>query len=47
LEEATSGGIVWSDTAGIRQVVRIKPISNPLSLLSSAYHVENEHRRVA
>lgn len=47
LEGATRGRIVWSDTAGVRQVLRSKPISNPLVLLASAYRIENEHRRAA
>jgi hypothetical protein len=35
--EVTQRQIKWSDTAGIRQVARSRPIREPLSLLSQAY----------
>jgi hypothetical protein len=44
LEDITRGRLVWSDTAGVRQVVRVKPITNPLSLLALAYRPEHERR---
>jgi hypothetical protein len=47
MEEVTRGRVVWSDTAGVRQVLRAKPVSNPLVLLASAYRAENEKRRAA
>lgn len=47
MEDVTRGRIVWSDTAGVRQVLRVKPISNPLGLLACAYRVENDKRRAA
>ncbi len=47
MEDVTRGRIVWSDTAGVRQVLRVKPISNPLGLLANAYRVESEKRRAA
>lgn len=47
MEDVTRGRIVWSDTAGVRQVLRVKPISNPLGLLAGAYRVANDKRRAA
>lgn len=47
IEEATRGRFVWTDTAGVRQVVRAKSISNPLSLLASAYRADADRRRAA
>ena len=47
MEDVTRGRVVWSDTAGVRQVLRVKPISNPLGLLACAYGVENDKRRAA
>lgn len=47
MEEVTHGRIVWSDTAGVRQVLRVKSVGNPLVLLASAYRIEDEKRRVA
>jgi hypothetical protein len=47
MEEVTRGRIVWSDTAGVRQVLRVKPVSNPLALLASAYRTDPEKRRAA
>jgi uncharacterized protein DUF4007 len=47
MEDVTRGRVVWSDTAGVRQVLRIKPISDPLGLLVCAYQVENDKRRAA
>lgn len=38
LEESTGGKYAWSDTAGLRQIVRLKRnYRNPLDLLESAY----------
>lgn len=45
--ETTRGRLVWSDSAGVRQVLRVKAISSPLSLLASAYRGENEKRWAA
>lgn len=39
--------IVWSDTPGVRQVVKVKPINNPLSLLTAAYQPDADKRRAA
>jgi hypothetical protein len=47
MEDVTRGRIVWSDTAGVRQVLRAKPISDPLGLLACAYRVGNDKRRAA
>jgi len=47
MEEVTRGRMVWSDTAGVRQVLRVKPVTNPLALLASAYRAESEKRRAA
>jgi Protein of unknown function (DUF4007) len=47
MEDLTRGKIVWSDTAGVKQVLRVKPISDPLSLLARAYRSDNDKRRAA
>jgi hypothetical protein len=47
MEDVTRGRVVWSDTAGVRQVLRVKPITNPLGLLACAYQVESDKRRAA
>lgn len=47
MEESTHGRVVWSDTAGVRQVLRVKPITNPLALLASAYRVGSEKQWAA
>jgi hypothetical protein len=47
IEGATHGHIVWSDTAGVRQVLRLKPIARPLSLLASAYRGDSDRQRAA
>lgn len=47
MERVTNGRIVWSDTAGVRQAMRVKSISNALPFLASAYRVDHEKRRVA
>jgi hypothetical protein len=47
MEDLTRGKIVWSDTAGIKQVLRVKPISDPLALLARAYRYDNDKRRAA
>jgi len=47
IEEMTRGRMVWSDTAGVRQVARLRPIVNPLSLLASAYRGDADQRRAA
>jgi hypothetical protein len=47
MEQITRERIVWSDTAGVKQVLRVKPITNPLSLLASAYRAESDKRRAA
>jgi hypothetical protein len=47
MEEISRGRVVWSDTAGVRQVLRVKPITNPLGLLASAYRSENDRQRAA
>ncbi len=47
IEDMTRGRMVWSDSAGVRQVVRVKPIGNPLSLLATAYRSDADWRRAA
>jgi uncharacterized protein YkvS len=47
MEEVTNGKLVWSDSAGVRQVLKVKPINHPLSLLGQAYRAENKKRRAA
>lgn len=47
MEDLTRGKIVWSDTAGIKQVLRLKQISDPLPLLGRAYRSDNDKRRAA
>jgi hypothetical protein len=45
IEDMTRGRMIWSDTAGVRQVARMKPINNPLSLLVHAYRADARRRR--
>src|SRR5262249_24119958 len=45
MEGITRQRIVWSDTAGVRQVHRVKPISDPHGLLASAYRTDLDKRR--
>jgi len=47
MEEVTRGRVVWSDTAGVRQVLRVKPITDSLRLLAGAYRTESDRRRAA
>jgi hypothetical protein len=47
MEDVTRGRIVWSDTAGVRQILRVKPVSNPLGLLSCAYRAGKDKRLAA
>lgn len=47
MEDLTRGKIVWSDTAGVKQVLRTKPISDPYSLLARAYRADGDKRRAA
>ncbi len=47
MEDITHGRIVWSDTAGVRQLLKVKPISNPLALLAAAYRSKSGMRRAA
>jgi hypothetical protein len=47
IEDITRGRIVWSDTAGVRQVLRTKPVTNAISLLASAYRGEARRLRAA
>jgi hypothetical protein len=47
MEQVTRERLVWSDSAGVRQVLRVKPITNPLSLLASAYRGDADRRRAA
>jgi hypothetical protein len=47
IEDITRGRMVWSDTAGVRQVARVKPITNPLALLAAAYRSDAERRTAA
>ena len=47
MEEVTRGRVVWSDTAGVRQVLRVKPITDSLRLLAGAYRRESDRRRAA
>jgi hypothetical protein len=46
LEDKTRGRFVWSDTAGVRQVLRKGEIKNPLILLGPAYRFGQERQRV-
>jgi hypothetical protein len=45
--DVSGGKIIWSDTAGVKQVLRVKPITTPFSLLARAYRAENSKRKVA
>ena len=47
MEDVTRGRLVWSDSAGVRQVLRVKPVTNPLALLAAAFRAETEKRRAA
>jgi hypothetical protein len=47
MEDVTRGRLVWSDSAGVRQVLRVKPVTNPLTLLAAAFRAESEKRRAA
>jgi hypothetical protein len=47
IDGVTRGRIVWSDSAGVRQVMKLKPIGRPLSLLASAYKADRAHGRAA
>ena len=47
MEKATNGRIVWSDSAGVRQAMRVKPIANALPFLAAAYRADPEKRRAA
>ena len=47
MEAVTRGCLVWSDSAGVRQMLRVKPVTNPLTLLAAAYRAETEKRRAA
>lgn len=46
IAEVSSGNLVWSDSAGVKQVMRVKP-SSPLSLLARAYGRRSAGRRAA
>lgn len=45
--DLTGGVIVWSDTAGVRQVMRSGPLGSPLELLEGAYGARTHLRKVA
>lgn len=45
--DTTDGKLVWSDTAGVKQVLRVKPIADPYLLLGRAYRAEAGRRRAA
>jgi Protein of unknown function (DUF4007) len=47
IEDKTRGRFLWSDTAGVRQVLRKGEIKDPLILLGPAYRSKNERRRAA
>lgn len=47
MEFVTRRRIIWSDSAGVRQVLRVKPVTAPLSLLASAYRADTDRRRAA
>ncbi len=47
IEGSSRGHLFLNDTAGVRQVVRAKPVNNPLTLLASAYRADADRRRVA
>jgi hypothetical protein len=47
ISSVTRDRLVWSDTAGVRQVMKVKRIADPLALLASAYSGEPDRSRVA
>lgn len=47
MERITRQRIVWSDTAGVRQVHRVRSISDPFDLLALAYRADTDKRRAA
>lgn len=47
MEDVTRGRLVWSDSAGVRQMLRVKPVTDTLALLATAYRAETEKRRAA
>ncbi|HEY1707225.1 MAG TPA: DUF4007 family protein [Rhizomicrobium sp.] len=47
MERATNGRIVWSDTAGVRQAMRVKAIATALPFLAAGYRSDHEKRRAA
>ncbi|WP_316162443.1 DUF4007 family protein [Bradyrhizobium sp. SZCCHNRI20481] len=47
IDHVTRGRMVWSDSAGVRQIVRPKAIPDPYVLLATAYKGDPDRRRVA
>lgn len=47
LSDVSRGAIVWSDTAGVRQVLRISSVPSALDLLAAAYGTKPHLRKVA
>lgn len=47
MEQVTRGRMVWSDTAGVRQMHRIKPITDPFPLLTAVFRADSDKRRAA
>jgi len=47
MEDITRGRIMWSDTAGVRQVLRTKPLTSTMGLLTAAYRSEGKRLRAA
>jgi hypothetical protein len=47
MEDVTRGRIMWSDTAGVRQVLRTKPLTSTTGLLQAAYRSEIKRSRAA
>lgn len=47
IDDVTNGHFIWSDSAGIRQVMKNKPLKDPLKILSTAYSGHGERQQVA
>lgn len=47
IEHITESRILWSDSAGVKQLIRVKPINSPYSLLARAYRGGSGRRRAA
>jgi hypothetical protein len=47
IEKVSGGSLVWSDSAGLKQVMRVKPAMEPLSQLARAYDDGTRGREAA